>query len=41
MNGHATVEMLPHKDHFLYAGTGAHLCAFKIREWLDANGHAG
>jgi pimeloyl-ACP methyl ester carboxylesterase len=40
MNGHATVEMLPHKDHFLHAGTGAHLCAFKIRAWLDADGHA-
>jgi hypothetical protein len=27
--------MLPHKDHFLYSGTGAHLCAFKIRAWLN------
>jgi pimeloyl-ACP methyl ester carboxylesterase len=38
MNSHgtrATLEMLPHKDHFLYSGTGAHLCAFKIRAWLN------
>jgi pimeloyl-ACP methyl ester carboxylesterase len=40
MNGHAVVEMLPHKDHLLHAGTGAHLCAFKIRAWLDADDHA-
>ena len=37
MNGHATVEMLPHKDHHLYMGTGAHLCAFKIRTWLEGH----
>jgi len=35
MNGHATLELLPHKDHYLYMATGAHLCAFKIRRWLD------
>jgi pimeloyl-ACP methyl ester carboxylesterase len=35
MNGHATLAILPHKDHHLYAGTGAHLCAFRIREWLS------
>ena len=35
MNGRATLELLPHKDHFLYMATGAHLCAFKIRGWLD------
>jgi pimeloyl-ACP methyl ester carboxylesterase len=35
MNGHATVRVLPHKDHFLYQGTGAHLCAFTIRQWLE------
>ena len=38
MNSHgtrATLDMLPHKDHFLYSGTGAHLCAFKIRGWLN------
>jgi pimeloyl-ACP methyl ester carboxylesterase len=33
----ATLELLPHKDHHLYAGTGAHLCAFKIRQWLSAH----
>lgn len=32
----ATVALLPHKDHFLYAGTGAHLCGYRIREWLQA-----
>jgi pimeloyl-ACP methyl ester carboxylesterase len=31
----ATLDLLPHKDHHLYGGTGAHLCAYKIREWLD------
>lgn len=35
MHGRATLELLPHKDHFLYNATGAHLCAFKIRGWLD------
>jgi pimeloyl-ACP methyl ester carboxylesterase len=39
LDGHATLKMLPHKDHHLYSGAGAHLCAFKIRSWLDA--HAG
>ena len=34
----ARLHVLPHKDHHLYAGTGAHLCAFKIRSWL-AHGH--
>jgi pimeloyl-ACP methyl ester carboxylesterase len=31
----ATLRLLPHKDHYLYNGTGAHLCAFKIRSWLQ------
>jgi pimeloyl-ACP methyl ester carboxylesterase len=39
MPGRATLELLPHKDHHLNTGTGAHLCAFKIRSWLAA--HAG
>lgn len=30
----AEVVLLPHKDHFLYTGTGAHLCGEKIRGWL-------
>ncbi len=34
MPGRATLDLLPHKDHHLYGGTGAHLCAFKIRQWL-------
>jgi pimeloyl-ACP methyl ester carboxylesterase len=47
MGGHAraTLVVLPHKDHHLYTGTGAHLCAFAIRQWLAARdgsegGHA-
>ena len=35
LDGRATLEILPHKDHYLYSGTGGHLCAFKIRSWLD------
>jgi pimeloyl-ACP methyl ester carboxylesterase len=35
MSDRATLDVLPHKDHHLYGGTGAHLCAFKIRRWLD------
>ena len=34
MDGRASVRILPHKDHHLYTGTGAHLCAFMIRRWL-------
>jgi len=37
MNGRASLEILPHKDHYPYTGTGAHLCAFKIRSWLEAH----
>ena len=33
MDGRATLDVLPHKDHHLYAGTGAHLCGYKIRGW--------
>jgi pimeloyl-ACP methyl ester carboxylesterase len=35
MDGRATIDVLPHHDHHLYAGTGAHLCAFKINGWLS------
>ncbi len=35
----ATLHLLPHKDHHLYGGTGAHLCAFKIRTWLPDHVH--
>jgi len=38
MNGHASIDVLPHKDHYLATGTGAHLCAFKIRTWLKRQG---
>ena len=30
----ASLTVLPHKDHFLYAGTGAHLIGEKMRTWL-------
>jgi pimeloyl-ACP methyl ester carboxylesterase len=40
MNARATLEWLPHKDHHLYTGTGAHLCGYKIREWAAAHLHA-
>jgi len=33
----ASLQILPYKDHHLYAGTGAHLCAFKIRSWLSTH----
>jgi pimeloyl-ACP methyl ester carboxylesterase len=36
LGSRATLEMLPHKDHYLYTGTGAHLCGEKIRSWLKA-----
>jgi pimeloyl-ACP methyl ester carboxylesterase len=41
MEGRATLELLLHKDHHLYAGTGAHLCGFKIRTWLGHIGQEG
>ncbi len=37
----ATLHVLPHKDHHLYSGTGAHLAAFLIRQWLDGFDHRG
>jgi pimeloyl-ACP methyl ester carboxylesterase len=37
LEGRATLHVLPHKDHYLFSGTGAHLCAFKIRSWLQAD----
>jgi pimeloyl-ACP methyl ester carboxylesterase len=36
MGGRARLVILPHKEHHLYTGTGAHLCAFLIRQWLAA-----
>jgi len=38
MGAHATLEVLPHRDHHFHTGSGAHLCAFKIRAWLAAAG---
>jgi pimeloyl-ACP methyl ester carboxylesterase len=32
----ATLVLLPHKDHHLYGGTGAHLIGQKMRTWLKA-----
>lgn len=40
LGGKAELIYLPHKDHHLYAGTGAHLCGEKIRTWLRARGDA-
>ena len=37
LGGHATLHTFPHKDHYLFSGTGAHLCAFKIRAWLKGD----
>lgn len=36
----ATLVVLPHKDHHLYTGTGAHLIGEKMRAWLRARGDA-
>jgi pimeloyl-ACP methyl ester carboxylesterase len=30
----ATLSLLPHKDHFPFNGTGAHLCGHRMREWM-------
>jgi pimeloyl-ACP methyl ester carboxylesterase len=30
----ATLAFLPHKDHFPFNGTGGHLCAHRMREWM-------
>lgn len=32
----AALTLLPHKDHHLYTGTGAHLIGEKMRLWLKA-----
>ncbi|PYR37731.1 MAG: hypothetical protein DMF90_05830, partial [Acidobacteria bacterium] len=37
MGERATLDVLPHKDHHLQTGTGAHLCGFRIRQWLIAH----
>lgn len=38
LGARATLELLPHKDHFMYTGTGAHLCGARIRAWMGAVG---
>jgi pimeloyl-ACP methyl ester carboxylesterase len=40
MGDKATLNLLPHKDHYLFQGTGAHLCGFEIREWLGVKTNA-
>lgn len=37
MQGRGHLEVLAHKDHHLYSGTGAHLCAHRMRLWLAAH----
>jgi pimeloyl-ACP methyl ester carboxylesterase len=37
MGGRPVLQLLPHKDHYLFDGTGSHLCAFKIRSWLSSH----
>ncbi len=37
LGSRASLERLPHKDHYAFTGTGAHLCGFKIRRWLEAS----
>jgi len=36
LGSRATLILLPHKDHHLYTGTGAHLIGDKMRGWLSA-----
>jgi pimeloyl-ACP methyl ester carboxylesterase len=35
----AALILLPHKDHHLYTGTGAHLIGEKMRTWFEARPH--
>lgn len=35
----AELLLLPHKDHFPYTGTGAHLIAQKMRSWMTQGNH--
>ncbi len=36
LGSRGVLDRLPHKDHFPFTGTGAHLCGFRIRRWLEA-----
>ena len=38
LDGKGTLVMLPHKDHHLYTGTGAHLIGEKMRTWFEGLG---
>lgn len=38
LGARATCHVLPHKDHFPFTGTGAHLCGALLRRWLVACG---
>lgn len=38
LNGRGTLILLPHKDHHLYTGTGAHLIGQKMRTWFEGTG---
>lgn len=40
LNGRSVLTVLPHKDHHIYTGTGAHLCGSIIRRWADVHVHA-
>lgn len=40
LGNRAKAVLLPHKDHHLYTGTGAHLCGDTIRVWLGTLSHA-
>lgn len=39
LGSRATLILLPHKDHHLYTGTGAHLLGQKMRVWLGTHAH--
>ena len=38
LDGKGTLVLLPHKDHHLYTGTGAHLIGEKMRTWFEGLG---
>ncbi|MGE3958928.1 MAG: alpha/beta fold hydrolase [Vicinamibacterales bacterium] len=39
LGSRATMFLLPHKDHFPYTGTGAHLIGQKMRTWMTRGHH--
>jgi pimeloyl-ACP methyl ester carboxylesterase len=38
LGGKSTMTLLPHKDHFLFNGTGAHLIGQQMRIWFEGIG---